>query len=92
MNLHTSNFTDLKTVGALHSCNSYEDFAKGHQKQAMARIIKFLSPNNKTELAPNRHYDPVGDIPHETILRFGTGNAGGICTWRRNYNRTTGSG
>jgi hypothetical protein len=50
--LHTSNFTDLKTVGASHSCNSYEDFANGHQKQAMARIIKFLSPNNKTELRP----------------------------------------
>ena len=71
MNLHTSNFTDLKTVGALHSCNSYEDFAKGHQKQAMARIIKFLSPNNKTELAPNRHYDPVGDIPMRQYCALG---------------------
>jgi|RhiMetdeSRZDD1v2_1073273.scaffolds.fasta_scaffold374528_3 hypothetical protein len=26
--LHTSNFTDLKTVGASHSCNSYEDFKR----------------------------------------------------------------
>ena len=36
MNLHTSNFTDLKTVGALHSCNSYEDFAKGHIPGALS--------------------------------------------------------